>query len=326
MASTTAPAPRLDTAQAFASANVPMISPDDTVEDVWRVLAGRRYEAADDLAVLVGDRLVGIVRIEDLLAAPPGTRVEALMDADPPAVAPGSDREAVAWKAVQHGEGSLAVVDDAGRFVGLIPPWRMLGVLLAEHDEDMARFGGYLRHNDEARTASEEPIARRFVHRTPWLVLGLAAAMLAAWVIARFEADLERNVELAFFLPGVVYMADAVGTQTETLVVRGLSVGVPISAVVRRELVTGAAIGILIALLTLPIVWVGWGDAAVGAVVALTMLAACSTATLVAMVLPAALDRGGVDPAFGSGPLATVLQDLLSIVIYFLIASAIVSS
>ena len=81
---------------------------------------------------------------------------------------------------------------------------------------------------------------RRIWHRLPWLLVGLFGAMLSAVVVAAFETQLERNVLIAFFVPAVVYMADAVGTQTETLVVRGLSVGVPIGEVLKRELITGA--------------------------------------------------------------------------------------
>ena len=96
----------------------------------------------------------------------------------------------------------------------------------------------------------------------------------------------------------VVYMADAVGTQTEALVIRGLSVGVPIGSVVRRELLTGVVVGIAIAGAFLPIGLVGWGDADLAIAVALSLLAACCTATLAAMVLPWLFDRLGADPAF----------------------------
>jgi magnesium transporter len=145
----------------------------------------------------------------------------------------------------------------------------MLAVLLEEHDEDIARLGG--------------------------------------------------------FLPGVVYMADAVGTQTEALVIRGISVGVAIRNILVRELLTGAIIGGAVALAFLPFAFFIWDDARVAWVVALSLFAACSTATFVAMGLPDLLHRLGRDPAFGSGPLATVIQDLLSILIYFAIAAALVS-
>jgi magnesium transporter len=121
-----------------------------------------------------------------------------------------------------------------------------------------------------------------------------------------------------------VYLADAVGTQTETVVVRGLSVGVAMRRMVRRELLVGLAIGLALAAVAGPFVWWRWGAADVALCVGLSVFAACSTATVAAMALPALLDASGLDPAFGSGPLATVIQDLLTILIYFAIAAAVV--
>jgi magnesium transporter len=262
--------------------------------------------------------------METLLAAADDATAGDLMDPDPPVVAPGIDQEVAAWKAVRHGEGVLAVVDDAGRFVGLVPPQRLLSVLLWEHDEDMARLGGFLHDMSAARGASEEPVRRRLWHRLPWLLVGLAGAFVAADIVGSFEGQLEDQVMLAFFVPGVVYLADAVGTQTEALVIRGLSVGVSIKRVVRRELLTGLLIGIALALAFFPIAVWRWGATDLALAVALALLAACATATVVAMVLPWVLYRLGRDPAFGSGPLATVIQDLLSILIYFTIAVALV--
>jgi magnesium transporter len=120
-----------------------------------------------------------------------------------------------------------------------------------------------------------------------------------------------------------VYLADAVGTQTETVVVRGLSVGVRMRRMLRRELLAGLAIGIALAAVAGPLIWLRWGQADLALCVALSLLAACSTATLAAMALPWAFDVAGLDPAFGSGPLATVIQDLASILIYFGVAGAV---
>jgi len=144
--------------------------------------------------------------------------------------------------------------------------------------------------------------------------------MTSAAIVGAFEQELRKELLLAFFVPAVVYMADAVGTQTETLVIRGLALGVPIRAVVARELATGLVIGALARLALLPVRaprlgrWQGRGS--------------CrdladdqrSVATVVAMALPYTLARLGRDPAFGSGPLATVIQDLLSILAYFAVA------
>ena len=131
------------------------------------------------------------------------------------------------------------------------------------------------------------------------------------------------DVRLAFFIPGIVYMADAVGTQTETLVIRGLSVNVPIRRVFRREILTGLLVGLVLSAITFPAVWLILGSPELALTLSLSLVAACGVATAVAMSLPWLMSRGGRDPAYGSGPLATVTQDLLSLVIYFAIASAI---
>lgn len=319
------PPAMLETAAWHATWNVPLASPAMSAAEVRHSLFGRTYDCASHIVVVDGDnRFVGILRLEALLGAADDALVDTLMDHDAPRVAPGVDQEVAAWNAVRKTEAALALVDDNGHFAGLIPPYRMLAVLLQEHDEDLARLGGFIKSTAQARDSSMEPVERRFWHRLPWLLVGLAGALLAADFVSLFEGRLQETVMLAFFIPGIVYLADAVGTQTETVVVRGLSVGVTMGRMVRQELLAGLAIGCTLAVVATPLVWWHWGDGLVAISVGLAMLAACSTATLAAMLLPWLFSKAGRDPAFGSGPLATVIQDLLSILIYFAIATAIV--
>jgi magnesium transporter len=307
-----------------ATGSVPCARRLQSAGEVRAAMTGHRFEFAGDVAVLEEpDALVGVVPIERLLAAEPHTILDELMDHDPPVVRPETDQERVAWEMVQRGEASIAVVGEDGSFRGFIPPHRMVGVLLSEHDEDMARLGGYLASTRRARGAAEERVGRRLLHRLPWLLVGLAGAMLSAGLVALFEDDLDAKVLLAFFVPGVVYMADAVGTQTETLLIRGLSVGASLRRFVRRELVTGLVIGVVVGAAFFVFALAAWGEADVALAVALALFASASVATAVEMVLPWLLQRSGVDPAFGSGPLATVIQDLLSIAIYLVIATSI---
>ncbi len=312
-----------ESAAQHATHRVPIASPGATVGELRAALAGASFDSAAHVVVCEGERFRGIVRIEDLLPARSDTTVEALMDADAPVVAPGTDQEIAAWLAVRHGESALTLVDEQGRFAGVIPPHRLLAVLLSEHEEDLSRLGGFLHSTEGARRASEETVLRRFGHRIPWLLVGLAGALLSAELVAGFESMLRAQVVLAFFVPGIVYLADAVGTQTETVVVRGLSVGVRIAAMLRRELLTGLGIGVALALVAFPLVHLRFGDADLAAIVAASLFAACGTASLAAMALPWLIDRLGADPAFGAGPLATVIQDLLSIAIFFAIARSV---
>ena len=298
---------------------VPRAGPEETAGEILAGLRAGSFESAVDVAVLDEGRLLGLVPIERLLAAPAATRADGLVE---PAVTvtADADEEFAAASVAQAGRRSLAVLDGDGRFLGLVPPERTVGVLRREHEEDLARLGGFLARSGQARSAAEEPVGRRLWHRLPWLALGLLGAMLSAGIVGAFEEELSRQVLLAFFVPAVVYMADAVGTQTEAVIIRGISVGVPLRHVVVRELTTGLVIGVALGLAFYPFVRVVWGEPDVAAAVALALFGSTATATLVAMALPYGLDRLGRDPAFGSGPLATVIQDLLSILIYFAIA------
>ncbi len=311
----------LRTAAEHLTGDVPVVNPTTSIEEARAQVIGHRFDSVRDIAVCEQTQLVGLVRIEDLLAAPPTALVSEVMDPDPPFVGHGVDQEIAAWTMIRHAESSLAVVDERDRFLGLIPPHTMLEVLLEEHEEDLARLGGFLRRTREARLAGEEGLSRRLVHRLPWLLVGLAGAFLSAVLVGGFEEQLEETVELAFFLPALVYLADAVGTQTETLIVRGLSVGVRVRTFVHRELATGALIGLILAAASYPFAALLTGQQDVALTVAITMFAACGSATLAAMSLPFGLARMGLDPAFGSGPLVTIVQDLFSLVIYMLVAT-----
>lgn len=309
--------PRPRTSAPLSTRAVPVLAPHERADAVRGRLAGHRFASIRDLPVCAPDgRLLGALRIEDLVGAAPEATVAEMMDDDPPRLAAATAPEVAAWHAVRHGESSLLLVDGDGRFTGLVPPDRLLGVLLREHERDVARRGGFLASAETARHASQESVGRRLGHRLPWLLVGLVGALAAAGILSGFEGRLRENVLLAVFVPGVVYLADAVGTQTEALVIRGLSLGIRIRDVVVRELVTGVLAGVLLGLLFFPIGLLIWGDAALVAAVAVSLAGACATANAVAMALPGILQRLGTDPAFGSGPLATVVQDLLSISIY----------
>lgn len=305
----------------FAVEDVARVSRTASVGAAREALAsgGRGY--AGDLAITDDDsRLLGAVPVEALLTARADRPVVELMVPAEPSARPQASSEHLAHRIAHSAARAAWVVDEHDRLLGVVPPDRIAAILVAEHDEDMARLGGYRAHDRSAREAAEEPLGPRLHHRLPWLLIGLAGAMASTLIVSAFEEQLKQVVLLSFFVPAVVYMADSVGTQTETVLIRAMAAGVGVRDVYRRELLTGLTLGLLIAALFFPFAVIGWGDTEVAAAVAAALMASCSIATAVAMALPAAFQRLGRDPAFGSGPLATVVQDLLSIALYFAIA------
>lgn len=305
----------------FAIGDVARVPDAASAGEAREMLAAGAYRYAGDIAVTDDEaRLLGAVPIEALLTAPADRPVADLMAPAEPSTGPEASSELLAHRIARSRGRAVWIVDDHARLLGAVPPDRVAAILVAEHDEDMARLGGYRAHDRTARVAAEEPLGPRLHHRLPWLLIGLAGAMGSTLIVSAFEEQLRQVVLLSFFVPAVVYMADSVGTQTETVLIRAMAAGVGVRDVYRRELLTGLALGLLIAALFFPFAAIGWGDSKVAAAVALALMASCSIATAVAMALPAIFQRLGKDPAFGSGPLATVVQDLLSIAIYFAIA------
>jgi magnesium transporter len=236
-----------------------------------------------------------------------------------------TDQERAASVAVHHGILSVPVLDDAGVLIGVVPPNAILDVLRREHVEDLHRLAGIRRESTRARLAMTEPPLRRVQDRLPWLLVGLLGSVAATLVVGRFEALLETQVAVAFFVPGIVYLADAIGTQTEAIVIRGISL---CRASLRRllisELGTGFLIGLVLAGLIFPTVALGYGDVRMAGAVSLSLIAASIVAATIGLLLPWILSRLGHDPAFGSGPIATVIQDIISLFVYFTIATSFV--
>ena len=189
---------------ATATREVPQASSRSTAGVVRRDLVGRSFASAADVVVVDDGRLVGLVPIERLLTAAAATPLAELGDAAPVAVAPGADREAATVELVRGHGRTLAVVDADGRFHGVLPAETLLRDLLDEHEEDLARLGGFLAGTSSARAASQERVSRRLWHRLPWLLLGLLGAMASAAIVASFEEQLQAKVLLAFFVPAIV--------------------------------------------------------------------------------------------------------------------------
>jgi magnesium transporter len=143
--------------------------------------------------------------------------------------------------------------------------------------------------------------------------------------MASFERVLQAKVAIAFFVPAIVYLADAVGTQTEAVAVRGISLShAPLARLIWGEVRTGALIGLTLGAFAFLGIW-GWlGEPELAAAVAVSLFVASAVATTVGFALPYVLAKSGRDPAFGSGPLATIIQDVLSLLIYFAIVTSFV--
>ncbi|HMT01657.1 MAG TPA: magnesium transporter [Candidatus Absconditabacterales bacterium] len=158
--------------------------------------------------------------------------------------------------------------------------------------------------------------------RAPALVLGLVLGIGISFVTSRFEEVLSHNVQVAFFLPFIVYIADAIGTQTETIYSRDLKTGqAKLSNYLRKEFALGIIFGALFGVSSGLIVLFWLKNTLLALSVSLSSFLAIATAPLIALAVVHIFQSIHKDPAASSGPIATVIQDMLSVLIYGAVTS-----
>jgi magnesium transporter len=301
--------------------DIPVAYGGETAGDIQARLAQRRYDLVDPIFLCDAERRpLGHCRLTDILAANPSQPVRELVRDDLPAVPESMDQEHAAALARRHHLTALPVTDSAGRLIGCVPPAALIDISRHEHAEDISRLAGIVHHVDHARIAAEASPWRRLRGRLPWLFVGLAGSMIATSIMAHYEQMLASQLAVAFFIPAIVYLTDAIGTQTEAVAVRALSQPHgPLVHMLIGEVATGALIGTVLGTITWVIVFVAFHDTRLASAVGATILVAGSLATTCGLLLPWVLSKLGTDPAFGSGPVATVIQAILSLLVYFLI-------
>ena len=305
-------------------ASVLQAKPHERAGEVLARLATEKPSSVE--LVLVVDahgRLLGAAPLARVVALDAGDPLERAVVRDFPRVRPNTDQERAASLALHHGVDALPVVDAEGCALGVMPAQALLHVLRREHVEDLHVLAGIQRESAQARHAIEDPPLRRVRHRLPWLLVGLAGSAVATAAMAAFESTLSRSLAVAFFVPGIVYLADAIGTQAETVAVRGLSLTrAGIGHLLAGELRTGMLIGGSLGLLSFLPVYAFFSDVRLAGAVATAIFAAGTVAAGLGMLLPWVLARTGRDPALGSGPLATVIQDVLTLLVYLAVVKA----
>lgn len=172
---------------------------------------------------------------------------------------------------------------------------------------------------------TKETLSLLLKERFPWLLLGLLGGVISTIIVSRFEDTISKNLPLAFFLPMIVYMADAIGTQTETIYIRNLAKFKDnFFKYLFKEIMIGVSFGIVFGALIATFAYLWFNSWAIATSVGLAMVINASIAPVVALIVSEILFKEHTDPALGGGPFTTIVQDLISLSLYLLIASLII--
>ncbi|MBI2314569.1 magnesium transporter [Candidatus Daviesbacteria bacterium] len=172
---------------------------------------------------------------------------------------------------------------------------------------------------------TKERLSFLIKQRLPWLILGLFGGIIATVVVANFEQTLSKNIALAFFLPVIIYMSDAIGTQTENIYIRHLAkFKDSFWSYLAKEILIGLTFGLFFGLLLGLFAKIWLNSDTVALTVGISMLINGAIAPVVALIVPEIIFKEHRDPALGAGPFTTISQDLISLSVYLLIATIII--
>ncbi|MCO6432464.1 MAG: magnesium transporter [Deltaproteobacteria bacterium] len=279
-------------------------------------------------------RLVADIRIREVLLAPPDLAVKDLIGRQVVALRATQDQEEAVEVFKKYDRNTLPVVDSQGVMMGIVTADDMLDIAEEEATEDIQKLG--------AVEALEEPYISiplsELVHnRARWLVVLFVGELLTATAMGYFEKEIEQAIVLALFIPLVISSGGNSGSQAATLIIRSLSIGeIELSdwrRVLRREFGAGALLGLLLGTLgflriALWAAFAGhYGDhwPLVGFVVGFTLLTVVLWGAVTGAMLPFIMQRLGADPAASSTPFVATLVDVTGVVIYFSVASVVLS-
>jgi len=274
-------------------------------------LLGRLPEHTDKLFVVDRkNRLRGVLPLADLLTAPPEDRVRDHFDNEPKVFRTMDPEDDVAGRFEKYNLVSAPVVDDDYKLIGRITIDDVVDVIRETADRSVMARAGLSEEEDIFA-----PVQHTTRSRSVWLAVNLLTAIIASMVIGQFESTIERLVALAVLMPIVASMGGNAGTQTLTVVIRGLGTGIISGAnawkVVRKEFLVGSLNGIIWALAVALVAIVWYQDLALGGVVALAIFVNLVSAALAGVLIPVLLQKAGIDPALAGGVALTTVTDVV---------------
>ncbi|MDT8306906.1 MAG: magnesium transporter [Anaerolineae bacterium] len=284
-------------------------------------------ETLTDLYVLDEEgRLVGVLSLRELMVAERHRRLDEMMTTQLVTVPPQMDQEEVAQLVSHYDFLTMPVVDTAGRMLGIITVDDIIHVLVEETTEDVLRFGAV-----EGGVINQPYFTTRIWRvvrtRVGWLLLLFLAETLTGSVLRLFEDELNAVVALTFFIPLLIGTGGNTGAQTVSTIIRGHALREigprDIWRVLRRELLSGLLLGLLLGVAAFFRSELWGSSSALSLVVALTILVIVVWANTIGSLIPLLAARLRIDPAVVSAPLITTLVDATGLLIYLLIAKAI---
>lgn len=312
-------------AQQLAKDKVFAVDPHDSVSHVRDLLTHRKKISSINYIYVINkhQKLIGVLSIKELFQAKSNQTITEIMQHDIISVRPTTNPERAAYLALKHSIKAIPVVDKDGLFHGVIESDDILKILYHDFRRDLSRMGGIIPDHHAFKTVAETSPWQSMRSRLPWIGIGLIGGAFIAQFLKSYEQLLLTDVMFVPFIPLVVYIANAVGIQAQTLYIRDESQDPKIKNwdFFVRQFAEGVGIGLFAWISLIIITTLLWQSAYLGFIVGMAMTVSILTSVFLAVTIPSALIKLKKDPAIGSGPFATIIQDFSSVAIYIFIVS-----
>ncbi|MDQ0257281.1 magnesium transporter [Evansella vedderi] len=269
------------------------------------------------------DKLVGVVSLRDIIVAPLTETVENLMSTQVVSVEAHTDQEEVAELIKDYDLLAAPVVTTTNELIGIVTVDDVMDVLEEETTEDFDDFTAAKGATDV--NISSFSAAKK---RSPWIIMLMFFGLITAGVIGQFEETLEEIVILAVFIPLIMDSAGNTGTQSLAVMVRSLATGSferkGLVHTIKREFGTGLMLGLICAIVLMIVVPFLYQSYMLAFIVGISLFLTLSIATIIGAVVPVIITKLKLDPAIASGPFITTVNDILGLLIYFSIATALI--
>lgn len=264
--------------------------------------------------------LVGVISLRQLVVVPPDTPLKQFMTTDVFSVKTDMDQEEVAKLVARYDILAVPVVDENNRLVGIVTVDDVIDIIRTEATEDILKMAGVGEEYIETKS-----IFKSTRIRLPWLFASCIGGVVAIVIIGHFEGVLTQVAYLAAFIPVIMGMGGNIGTQSSTIVVRGLATGRlnvrDIWGVVVKELCIGLILGVVYGLLISAVAQVSYSTLMLAIAVGLALMSSMAIAALVGSFVPMVMARLNIDPAVSTGPFVTTAVDIISVSCYFVLAT-----
>ena len=273
-------------------------------------------------------RLTGVISLRDLVTTPGDTMLKDIMSKQIHVVRPETDQEEVARIVSQYNFLAVPVVDSEERLLGIVTVDDVVDVIREEATEDFLQLVGAGKDREILLKSSWENARMR----VPWLFASWVGGILAALIIGIFDDVLKSTIALAAFIPVIMGMGGNIGTQSSTMIVRGLATGrVSLEnsfKILFKEIRVGLILGILYGLLLGVVAIFQFIDVSpmIGIVVGLSICISMIIAATIGSLVPLILNRFEIDPAIATGPFVTPAIDILGVAFYFIVAGAFINA